>query len=144
MVFTHKEMGFFFPINNKRLVKSFAKPGGFKRVEIIKNFLLRPYSKAIQKIHEKYFIGVHYGWVPEKAPLYENCDFIMAGHEINKEKEKNIFRIPLGSRNFTPLCFNSQHQKKYWDIICVSRMVKFKNLDLFLKNIKKIYDWGDN
>jgi len=53
VVFTHKEMDWFFPQNNKRLVKSFAKPRGIKRVEIIKNFLLRPYSKTIQKIHEK-------------------------------------------------------------------------------------------
>lgn len=144
VVFTHKEMDWFFPQNNKRLVKIFAKPGGFKRVEIIKNFLQRPYSKAFQKMQEQYFIGVHYGWVPERARLYENCDFIMSGHQIYKEKEKNIFRIPLVSRNFTPQCFNHQHQKKYWDILCVSRLAKFKNLDLLLKNVRKIYDLGYN
>jgi len=144
IVFTHKEMDWFFPVNNKRLVKSFAKPGGFKRVEIIKNFLLRPYSKAFQKIHEKYFIGVHYGWVPERSRLYENCDFIMSSHPINEKKEKNIFRIPLVSRNFTPQCFNNQHQKKHWDILCVSRMIKFKNLDYLLKSIRKIFDQGYN
>ena len=135
-------MDWFFPKNNKKLIKSFVKPRGYKRIEIIKNFFQRPYSKAFQKIREQYFIGAHYGWDPDTSRLFTNCDFIMAGHELKKEKENNIFRIPLVSRNFTPRCFNNQHHTKYWDIICVSRMIKFKNLDLFLKNIKKIYDLG--
>jgi len=62
IVFTHKEMDWFFPVNNKILVKKFAKPGGFKRTEIIKNFLLRPYSKAFHKIHPTFlrtFFLVH-------------------------------------------------------------------------------------
>jgi glycosyltransferase involved in cell wall biosynthesis len=141
VVFTHKEMDWFFP-DNKKLMKKFIKPGGLRRKEIIKNFLQKPYSKAYQKIRKKYFIGVHYGWDPEQSTVYGNCDFILAGHEVKKGIEKNIFRIPLVSRNFTPNSFFNNHAKKYWDIICVSRMIKFKNLDILLKNIKKIYDLG--
>jgi len=144
IVFTHKEMDWFFPQNNKRLVKSFAKPGGFKRVEIIKNFLLRPYSKAFQKMREQYFIGVHYGWMSSRIPLYENCDFLMTPQQIDIKKNNPILQIPLASRNFTPQCFQNRNQIKYWDILCVSRMIKFKNLNYLLKSIRKIFDQGYN
>ena len=142
IVFTHKEMEWFFPVNNKRLVKKFAKPRGIKRVEIIKNFLLRPYSKAFQKIHEQYFIGVHYGWMSSRIPLYESCDFLMTPQQLDIKNNNPILQIPLASRNFTPQCFQNRNQIKYWDILCVSRMVKFKNLDYLLKSIRKIFDQG--
>ena len=57
---------------------------------------------------------------------------------------ENILRIPIVSRNFTPRCFYNRHQEKYWDILCIARAHKLKNLDLFFKSIRKIYDLGYN
>ena len=105
---------------------------------------MRPYSKAFQKIREQYFIGVHYGWTASRIPLYENCDFLMTAQQIDIKENNRILQIPLASRNFTPQCFQNKNQIKYWDILCVSRMVKFKNLNYFLKSIRKIFDQGYN
>ncbi len=143
ILFTHKEMAWFFRGKNKtKLIKSFVKnPSLRKGTEIIKN----PLSKFVtmyQKIRDHYYIGVHIGWDPAGQNLFDNCDFYLAADAYDMKKVENIFRIPIVSRNFTPKCFYNRHQKKYWDIISISRNPKHKNLNQFLKSIRKIYDLG--
>jgi len=143
ILFTHKEMAWFFRGKNKtKLIKSFVKnPSIRKGTEVIKN----PLSKFVtmyKKIRDHYFIGVHIGWDPAGQNLFDNCDFYLAADAYDMKKVENIFRIPIVSRNFTPKCFYNRHQKKYWDIISISRNPKHKNLNQFLKSIRKIYDLG--
>ena len=141
VVFTHKEMRWFF-FNKKKLIKSLAKKFSFKKsFEITKtlistNKLVDPFKK----IQCQYFIGVHYGSNPTNDIYFKNCDFIMTPNKINITIDDHIIRIPLISRNFVPSLFTNRHQKKYWDILCMSRCQKFKNLDLLLKSVRKIYD----
>ena len=143
ILFTHKEMAWFFPGKNKiKLIKSFVKnPSLRKGAEVMKN----PSSKSIttyQKIRDHFYIGVHIGGDLAGQNLFDDCDFYLASDSCDMKKVKNIFRIPLVSRNFTPKCFYNRHQKKYWDILSISRNPKFKNLNQFLKSIRKIYGLG--
>jgi len=95
---------------------------------------------VLKKIQSQYFIGVHYGSNPTNDIYFKNCDFIMTPNKINMTIDDHILRIPLISRNFVPNLFTNRHQKKYWDILWVSRSHKSKKLDLVLKSIRKIYD----
>ncbi|MEP3277385.1 MAG: glycosyltransferase [Stappiaceae bacterium] len=36
-----------------------------------------------------------------------------------------------------------RNHEKYWDIICVSKSVRYKKLNLFLNTVRKIYDTGN-
>ncbi len=124
-------MKWFFPRKKKdKLTKSL----------VISNIIRKAYRET--RMH--YFIGVHYGWTASSIPLYENCDFLMTPQKIDTNRNSQILHIPLASRNFTPQCFQNKNQIKYWDILCVSRMGKFKNLDYLLKSIRKIFDQGCN
>jgi len=145
ILFTHKEMAWFFRGKNKtKLIKSFVKdPSLRKGIEVVKN----PSSKYInsyKKIRAHYFIGMHVGGNPAGITSYNNCDFYLAFDQFDMKGMENILRIPIVSRNFTPRCFYNRHQEKYWDILCIARAHKLKNLDLFFKSIRKIYDLGYN
>jgi len=143
VVFTHKEMNWFFPHKRKRLLKSlFGENKGKKIVELIGSFVFS--NKIKQSFHEikkDYFVGVHYGWDISRSGLFQDCDFIMA-QKSNLPESNNFFKIPLSARSFTPSFFKKQEIEKKWDIICISRSTNFKNLDIFLKSIRKIFDKG--
>jgi len=142
IVFTHKEMNWFFPKQGKiKLLKSLAKKPSLKKgIQIIKSS--KEILKDFEKIRKHYFIGVHMGWDPSKISHFENCDFYLASDVFDNEEKNDIMRIPLVSRNFTPIFFNNRNYKKYWDILCISRNPKFKNLEYFLMTIRKIFDLG--
>ena len=125
IVFTHKEMRF------------------FKRSAIVP-FL--NYSKHLRKIREKYFVGAHFGgW---RIDLYDFCEFVdfamLTESAAAKLRDRRApFIIPLVSRNFTPEIFCAGDQEgRFWDILCVSSNSRVKNLDLFLREVKKIYEAG--
>jgi len=60
-----------------------------------------------------------------------------------KRRQPGVFDIPLASGNFTAKFFKPDPRvPKYWDIINVSRNGKVKNLEIFFKEIKKIYSLG--
>jgi len=140
-------MQWFFPIKNEvKLIKSLVRNFSFiKGLELLINLVIpNRIRKAFRKTQRHYFVGVHYGWTASSIPLYENCDFLMTPQQIDTNRNNQIIHIPLASRNFTPQCFQNKNQIKYWDILCVSRMAKFKNLDYLLKSIRKIFDKGYN
>ena len=132
IVFTHKEMNWFFPKQGKiKLLKSLAKKPSLKKgIQIIKS--TKEILKDFEKIRKHYFIGVHIGGDPSKISHFENCDFYLATDEFDNVEKNDIMRIPLLSRNFTPIFFNNRNYKKYWDILCISRNPKLKNLEHFL------------
>ena len=144
LIFTHKEMTWFFGRTKSNLLKSLAKKPLKKSSEIVSDFLSRiDISSLFKKIRRNYFVGVNIGADPQRINFPINCDFYLAPKEVTPPNER-IFKIPLNSRNFTPRCFYDRKYEKYWDIICISTIHKDKNLDLFLKNIRKIYDQGYN
>jgi len=133
VVFTHKEFNWFFPQVNKS-VKSLLRNLKSKKED-------PPDEKIYNKIRDKYFIGLHVGANPKLINLSTKCDFYLATKDMNPVNT-DILEIPLTTRNFTPKYFTKQNYNKYWDILNISSIHKGKNLDLFLKSIKKIFDLG--
>ncbi len=141
LVFTHKEMKYFFrpskPLNRKRPL-TFV-PFVFDYF-YTKKFKYPYFVKAFGALRKKYFIGVHFGWHHTEFPELEFADFIMAGEgTVDFTPPKHILEIPFNSRNFISHRFDDlAYNQKFWDIICVARAARFKNLDLLLKAIKRL------
>ncbi len=134
VVFTHKEIRAF-QSSNKYIDRIKSK---LKIPQKLHSF----YRKNIEEISKKYFIGLHFGWYHENYPVLDFVDFYMGG-EGTVSFQGEVFFIPLNSSSFTPSEFNTNNMpSKYWDIICVSNIAKHKHLDLFMKEIKKIYELG--
>ena len=104
----------------------------------------------VQKIKSKgYFIGVHYGGLSIGALYPDFADFFMGRPSVTdiSVNYPHSFAVPVVSSNFTSTVFKKDPEvKKYWDIINisinVSRAGKIKRLDIFLREVKKIYDKG--
>lgn len=111
------------------------------------NFILSTpeVHECVERIKRSYFIGIHYGGFSFGARLPPFCDFYMGRPSVTniKNQQPTVFDIPLASGNFTAKFFcEDKSVKKYWDIINVSRNGKVKNLNLFFREIKKIYSLG--
>ena len=141
IIFTHKEVAYFTKFWKKTRYDWFNNIQG----KILPADQLKPtFSRHFNAIKEKYFIGMHFGWHHENYPTLPFIDFYMGGKgTVTFQNPENIFFIPLNSRSFSSSLFSKQNSyKKYWDIICVSNNSKFKNLGLFLKTVRKLYDHG--
>ena len=100
-------------------------------------------KKKIQTLKKYYFIGIHYGWLMKNPKIPQWVDFHLAKKStLILDDYNNHFLIPLSSRNFTPTIMKNKNLPKYWDIVIVAKNIKHKNLDVFLKTIRKIYDLG--
>ena len=92
-----------------------------------------------------YFIGVHYGGFSHGATYPDFADFFMGKPSVTDiaQRYPESFDIPVVSSNFTSTVFKKDPEvKKYWDIINVSRSGNVKRLDVFFREIKKIYESG--
>ena len=102
------------------------------------------HTDIMKRIKDKgYFIGVHYGGFSLGALYPSFADFFMGRPSVTDiaTRHPESFAIPIVSSNFTSTVFKKDPEcKKYWDIINVSRAGKIKRLDLFLREIKKIYN----
>ena len=110
----------------------------------LKNF----YSKKLEIIREKYFVGLHYGWYTKKLLYDRFVDFHLGGKGTVDipEKLKQLKQVyPFCSRNFLPDYFiNRQYKQKYWDILYVGHAHNVKHVKDLLYNVRKIYDSGKN
>tara|TARA_Y100001938_G_scaffold73182_1_gene101387 strand:- start:4316 stop:5371 length:1056 start_codon:yes stop_codon:yes gene_type:complete len=100
---------------------------------------------SMDEILKKYFVGVHYGGFSFGAYLPPFCSFYMGLPTVTdiKLRQPNAFDIPMASGNFTSCDFSvNLKAHKYWDIVNVSRNSVMKNLRVFFREVKKIYDLG--
>ncbi len=96
-----------------------------------------------KNIEKKYFIGVHYGSCQGHVRLNHNISFILGSNKQATFIGHQPKKINLLSRNFTPKVFYlDKEEEKHWDVITVARAIKIKNLKLFLKSVRHIYDSG--
>jgi glycosyltransferase involved in cell wall biosynthesis len=142
IIFTHKEIQYF--TKKPKLFHRWKKIPYIKPHEYLKlNKDHNYFISTINQLHKHYFIGMHFGWLPELIDHIEFVDFYMGKPSMRECLPKDIFFIPLDGSCFTPKVFYKDNEfKKYWDILCISRNSKFKNLDKFLQQIRKIYDLG--
>ena len=125
IVFTHKEDKYFFEKSNL--------------------FIRNKIKKKLIRLKNRYFLGVHFGWINHYKSRFRFYNFLLATESVLRgtENKKESYIIPLRSRNFTPDFFHpNRDYEKHWDIICVSNNTKNKNLKYLLKSIRKIYDMG--
>tara|TARA_R110000765_G_scaffold381683_1_gene472921 strand:- start:1269 stop:2318 length:1050 start_codon:yes stop_codon:yes gene_type:complete len=106
---------------------------------------LNHYSDMMNRIGEKYFIGIHYGGFSKGVRYPGFADFFMGRSSVTdiSQRYPDAFEIPIVSSNFTSTVFKKDSEvKKYWDIINISRAANIKRLDGFFREIKKIYNKG--
>lgn len=107
------------------------------------NFLKQDVSKELLgKIKNHFYVGVHFGWYHKDPNLCDFVDFLLASKgTVEFSSPNNVNRLFMSSRNFVSSRFDNSHLKqRFWDIACISRDAKFKNLDRFLRSIRKLYD----
>lgn len=103
-----------------------------------------PILSDMAKLRDDYFIGIHYGWHFENPFGVGWSDFALASPSTLTNTVPSIRRIPVTSNHFTPEVYyrKTEPDRKYWDVINVSRQGKFKKVDTFMQEIRKIYDLG--
>jgi glycosyltransferase involved in cell wall biosynthesis len=140
IVFTHKEIHYFkLALHSRRFhfVNSIQNKLGLNKV-------LKPsISRKLEQIKRKYYIGVHFGSYHRDFPSYSFVDFYMSGKGTLTNPDPSVPFIPLNSRSFSSNQYKPDNSiNKEWDILCVARNAKFKNLDRFIQSIRKVYDQG--
>jgi glycosyltransferase involved in cell wall biosynthesis len=101
--------------------------------------------RIIGNIEKNNFIGVHYGGFSFGSHYPPFCHFFMGRRSVVDiaRRHPQTFEIPLGSAQFTSVDFcPNPAVHKYWDVICVSRNNVVKKLDVFFREIRKLYDNG--
>jgi glycosyltransferase involved in cell wall biosynthesis len=111
-----------------------------------RRFLESPFpilKETVEKLRERYVIAMHWGHFHTDVDLVPFVDFHLAGEgTLTFKKGVQVRRIPLCSRNFIAGCFHDTPAVKQWDILCIARPLKLKNLDELLSVVRAIYDRG--
>lgn len=98
---------------------------------------------AIEALKKRFVIGLHHNWHDYSFRYDPLFDFSMAGDDDLQEVDGRPFpRIPLDACNFAPPCFAPSTGKKFWDVLCISRAVSFKNIPDIFATIRSLYDAG--
>lgn len=100
-------------------------------------------QEMINKLKEKYFIGLHFNWHNYSFKPIQMFDFYMAGDEDLGEVGRGEYNlINMDACNFTPTCYKKSNTEKFWDILVVGNPVFFKRPEVVLKTIRELYDQG--
>jgi len=126
------------PIGNDRGVLSFTTPE--RDLFILKDVKLKG---KIQKLKDRWLIGLHHNWHDYKFTYNPLFDFHMAGEEDLKEVQgRSIPLIPMDACNFVPACFRPTEGEKFWDVLYVARAVFFKGIQEFFDTVRSLFDQG--
>ncbi len=117
IVFTHKE---------KKLLSN-----------IITSFF---FKKKILQLKSLFFFSMHWGWFHKDEKDVPYIDFHLAGKGTLFFKNNNSYVINLCNRNFIDKIFIKKNFVKIYDLISISRPVKFKNIDKIFLALKNIYN----
>jgi glycosyltransferase involved in cell wall biosynthesis len=147
LILSHKEIRYIYS-DNPYFNPTFGRLDKYKKklISITKNKSGLKFQSTLKKINSQYLIGVHFGWEQLDYPTIPNIDFYMGGPTtVTFKNREEVHYIPLDGSSFIPTffyCEEGKNHPKIWDIIMVARDVRWKNLDLFLKSIRKLYDQG--
>jgi glycosyltransferase involved in cell wall biosynthesis len=97
-------------------------------------------ANSINKLREKYVIGLHHNWHDYGFRYNSFFDFSMAGEGDLSDKSTPL--VTLDACNFIPEEYKPSNGEKFWDVIYVTRAVYFKRVKLFLNTIKKLFQEG--
>ena len=103
----------------------------------ISNFFLK---KKLLELKKNYFFSMHWGWYHENHKDIPFIDFHLAGKgTLSFKNKENNKVLDFCNRNFIDKIFKKKELKKIFDIICITRPVKFKNIDKIFLSAKKIF-----
>ncbi len=97
-------------------------------------------KKYFNKIKKNYFLSMHWGWYHQNHNDIPYIDFHLASKTLLSFKSKNNTILNFCNRNFIDKIFRKKKIEKIYDLISITRPVKFKNIDKIFKAIKKIYN----
>ncbi len=99
---------------------------------------------AVERLKERYVVGLHHNWHDHAFSYDPLFDFSMAGAGDLIERDSQDFpQVPIDACNFAPPWFVPDvRQEPFWDILNVARAVDFKGIPQFLEAIRKLYDRG--
>ena len=101
-------------------------------------YLINEKNQNLRRLKKKYFIGLHHNWHNYKFKVNKFYDFYLAGkRDLIEIEKKYIPQIELDAIDFVPKSFKFQ-EKKYWDLLIVTRPVKFKNIFEIFNVCKKV------
>ena len=103
------------------------------------------WPEAIANLRQDFFLGwnqgIYFGHIGNISPA---VDFTFASQSaLDYNDNGNTLKIDLMDRNF--LCNDYKDlgiKDRHYDIICVSRVVKWKNVPALFKALRKLYDRG--
>ena len=104
------------------------------------------YHSQLDEIRKTYLTGIHYNYIgpgdPHTGSNPRFFDFAMC--DPGDGRNPGIPMIPLDAINFVPEYFVSDNrpEDKCWDILYVCRAADFKRVDMFIKDMRKIFDRG--
>lgn len=127
------------PTNGAKGVISITTP---ERDRLIYEF--KDARKQLNKLKEKYLIGLHHNWHDHYLVYDDLFDFHLAGEEDLREVSgREIPLVPMDACNFSPECFQpGLPEEKFWDVLFVARAVEFKGIPEFFAAIRRLYDTG--
>ena len=121
-------------IDGSKGIVSFTHKEKKKLNNIVSHFLLKKYFYEVKK---KYFLSMHWGWFHENHDDIPFIDFHLASKTLLSFKSKNNIIFNFCNRNFIDKIFRVKKTQKIYDLISITRPVKFKNIDKIFKAIKK-------
>ncbi len=146
LMFTHKEVNHFLgallpPLALLVLERPLLAP--FRLADLL--IARRRFRTRLERWKEHFHLGIHVGWNIRFPAAFGQFDFVMAPKaviELNPDFDRTLL-IPMNSGNFVPASFVAEDPPtKHWDLLCVSHNRRYKNLQLFLRSIRKLYDLG--
>lgn len=136
IVLTHKEYNF--------LERTFVfRKKNIPKLVFFPFFMLRRmiFSLFMKRLAKDFILGIHWGARSsvEKTPSWVSFHMSAPGTaEINDGK----FIIPMNSANFISNEMTCKSYPKIWDVVMIAKNIKVKNIDLFFRVIKEIYEKG--
>jgi glycosyltransferase involved in cell wall biosynthesis len=125
-------------LNGSKGILSFTHKENKKLDNPITHFFLK---NSLLEIKKNYFLSMHWGWFHENHKDVPYIDFHLAGKGTLSFKNKSNNKIlDFCNRNFIDKIFKKKELNKIYDIICITRPVKFKNIDKIFLAAKKLYE----
>ena len=125
-------------LNGSKGILSFTHKENKKLDNPITHFFLK---NSLLEIKKNYFLSMLWGWFHENHKDVPYIDFHLAGKGTLSFKNKSNNKIlDFCNRNFIDKIFKKKELNKIYDIICITRPVKFKNIDKIFLAAKKLYE----
>jgi hypothetical protein len=111
----------------------------FTTIELNRVYSSEEHDGLLGDMKEDWVIGMHYNSPqPEHPSIFDFA--ITAPNFVDDLNGRKL--IPIDAGRLAPPCFGPTSREKHWDVLSVSRCTHRKNVEFFMKAIKKLYNSG--